>query len=527
MSALQKNVASQHIGFCLNSTAAGAPVTAGGAGTVVIDGGSQAACGGSFTHKGTGQWDYAPTQAETNGTSISFAFTGTGAIQVGMQFFTIGYNPTLANVPANATQLAGQTITAAAGVTFPTSVASPTNITAGTIATVTTLTNLPSIPANWLTAAGINAAALNGKGDWNTTTPPTVAAIATGVWQDSTAGDFTTASSVGKSLYNAFTAGTSVYTVAALANAPSGTGASAATIATAVWQDTTAGDFTTAGSIGKSLGGAFSALGTSVYTAPALANAPSGTGASAATIATAVWQDSTAGDFTVSASVGKSIMNGVALGTGLTINGYTGNTAQTGDSYARIGALGAGLTGITGVTLGATQAGVTIPTVTNLTNAPTAGDLTTTMKTSVTTAATAATPTIAGYTGNTAQTGDAYARLGAPVGASTSADIAAVKSDIDAGVAVTSNVKKNTALAGFTFVLTDSTSHAPKTGVTVTAQRSLNGGALGSCTNAAAEISNGLYKIDLSAADLNANVVLLRFTGTATDDRDILIITQP
>lgn len=34
-------------------------------------------------------------------------------------------------------------------------------------ATVTTLTNLPTIPANWLTAAGIAAAALNGKGDWN------------------------------------------------------------------------------------------------------------------------------------------------------------------------------------------------------------------------------------------------------------------------------------------------------------------------------------------------------------------------
>jgi hypothetical protein len=57
----------------------------------------------------------------------------------------------------NATQLAGQTITAAAGVTFPSSVASPTNITAGTITTVTTLTNLPTIPANWLTAAGTAA----------------------------------------------------------------------------------------------------------------------------------------------------------------------------------------------------------------------------------------------------------------------------------------------------------------------------------------------------------------------------------
>lgn len=44
----------------------------------------------------------------------------------------------------NAVQLAGQTITAATGVTFPASVASPTNITAGTITTVTNLTNAPT-----------------------------------------------------------------------------------------------------------------------------------------------------------------------------------------------------------------------------------------------------------------------------------------------------------------------------------------------------------------------------------------------
>lgn len=34
--------------------------------------------------------------------------------------------------------------------------------------TVTNLTNLPSIPSNWLTATGIAANALNGKGDWAT-----------------------------------------------------------------------------------------------------------------------------------------------------------------------------------------------------------------------------------------------------------------------------------------------------------------------------------------------------------------------
>lgn len=35
------------------------------------------------------------------------------------------------------------------------------------VATVTNLTNLPAITSNWLTAAGIAAGALDGKGDWN------------------------------------------------------------------------------------------------------------------------------------------------------------------------------------------------------------------------------------------------------------------------------------------------------------------------------------------------------------------------
>ena len=36
----------------------------------------------------------------------------------------------------------------------------------GAVGSVTAAVTLPSIPANWITAAGINAAALNGKGDW-------------------------------------------------------------------------------------------------------------------------------------------------------------------------------------------------------------------------------------------------------------------------------------------------------------------------------------------------------------------------
>lgn len=59
--------------------------------------------------------------------------TGTGQLD-----FTSGV------VKANATQFAGQTITAASGVTMPATVASTTNITAGTITTVTNLTNAPT-----------------------------------------------------------------------------------------------------------------------------------------------------------------------------------------------------------------------------------------------------------------------------------------------------------------------------------------------------------------------------------------------
>lgn len=95
-----------------------------------------------------------------------------------------------------------------------------------------------------------------------------------------------------------------------------------------------------------------------------------------------------------------------------TLTTYTGDTPQTGDSYARIGATGSGLTSLApsatalstaqwtntlatnlgtlaGHDPGATLAsqtnitGGTLTTVTNLTNAPTAGDFTATMKTSL------------------------------------------------------------------------------------------------------------------------------------------------
>lgn len=202
MSSLRKNVAGQHIGFQLISKTDGSDITAGGAGSVTIDNGAQAACTGAFTHSGSGSWDYAPSQAETNGTAINFRFTGTGAISVGMFFLTDNWDTT-------------QPVLTSGGGANQVTVNGTGKVSGVVLAdTVTVLTNLPAITANWLTAAGINAGALNGKGDWllaSSYVAPlnlSAAATATAVWTDATAGDFTVALSIGKSIMNGVALGT-------------------------------------------------------------------------------------------------------------------------------------------------------------------------------------------------------------------------------------------------------------------------------------------------------------------------------
>jgi hypothetical protein len=88
-------------------------------------------------------------------------------------------------------------------------------------------------------------------------------------------------------------------------------------------------------------------------------------------------------------------------------------------------------------------------------------------------------------------------------------------------------IKKNQALAGFTFPMFGSTTHELVTGMTVTATRSIDGAAFGACANAVSEVGGGGYKLDLAAADLNGNVILLKFTATGADDQVVTIVTQP
>lgn len=174
--------------------------------------------------------------------------------------------------------------------------------------------------------------------------------------------------------------------------------------------------------------------------------------------------------------------------------------------------------------------------------------------------------TVTALTGHTAQTGDSFARLGAPAAASVSADLLAIDNFVDelesrltaaragylnnlsAGAVALASVCTNTRLAHLTqdvtvgvkkgveytivFKMVDATDFAtPEPSITVTEERSLDGGAFAACTNAASEIGgagngSGWYKITLSSTEMNANEIIFKGTGAGCAQCDRLIITE-
>jgi hypothetical protein len=185
----------------------------------------------------------------------------------------------------------------------------------------------------------------------------------------------------------------------------------AAQIATGVWQDTTAGDFTTASSIGKSL-----------YTTGAAPGAAGGlfiAGTNAATTITTGLTTTFTGNLTgsvasVTGAVG-SVTGAVGSVTGLTASNLDTTISSRMATYTQP-------TGFLAATFPATVASTTnitagtITTVTNLTNAPTAGDFTATMKTSIGTAVAAS--AVASVTGNVG--GNVTGSVGSVVGLTAS-----------------------------------------------------------------------------------------------------------
>lgn len=109
------------------------------------------------------------------------------------------------------------------------------------------------------------------------------------------------------------------------------------------------------------------------------------------------------------------------------------------------------------------------------------------------------------------------------------ADVSTISSNVTTIKAKTDNlpdgVKKNTALSNFTFLMVD-TDGNPKTGLTVAAQRSIDGAAFSACANSVSELADGIYKINLDATDLNGDVITLKFVASGAKTRFVMLVTQ-
>lgn len=279
------------------------------------------------------------------------------------------------------------------------------------------------------------------------------------------------------------------------------------------------------------------------------------------TTATNLTNAPTAGDFTAAM---KTSLNAATPASVQNIS------AQTGDSFARLGVAGVGLTNLGDARIAnldatvssrlapaGTLAAVTlVATTTNLTNAPTAGDLTATMKASVTTAATAATPTAAAVTGNVG--GNVVGSVGSVVGLTAANLDVAVSTrtkpaDTQAAVTLvgtTTNLTNAPTAGDFTAVMKTSLNAATPT-VTVsgdfsaTMKASLNAstpaaitGAVGSVTGSVGSvvglnpalidvaISTRFAAVSYTAPD-NAGINFIAVLTNATLDATISSRTKP
>jgi hypothetical protein len=320
---------------------------------IIKDGGAAANTTNAFAHEGNGIYSLALTATEMQAAKIQVTVIDQGTKAYSDQAIILAtygnasaelvFDLSVATQKVDVDTIKTNPVVNAGTVTFPTgaTLASTTNITAGTITTTTNLTNLPTIPANWITAAGINADAFTAAkfaADVGTE-------IATAVWASGT---------------RVLTAGTNI----ALAKGTGVTGFNdldAAGVATAVWNAATA-SYGTAGTYGLLVETNLDAAVTSrmaTYTQPSgflAATFPTGTIANttnitAGTITTAtnvttvnglaanvITAAATAADFTT------EIQTGLATASALSTLQTTANDILT--DTAEIGVAGAGLTNI-------------------------------------------------------------------------------------------------------------------------------------------------------------------------------------
>ncbi len=240
-------------------------------------------------------------------------------------------------------------------------------------------------------------------------------------------------------------------------------------------------------------------------------------GASAPTvaqIATAVWEDLTAGgDFGTVGSIGKLLVTDIDAAISSRSSYAGGDTAGTTTLLSRLSATRAGY--LDNLSAGAVALEASLQGLITTIGAAAAG-VATAVWGSATRILTAGTNIVlAKGTGLMGLNDIAASAIISDATPFAGASVAAIKAKTDN---LPGGIKKNTALSAFEFFMVDAIDHVTgKTGLTVTATRSIDGGAFASCANAPTEVSSGVYAIDLAAADLNGTVITLRFTGTGAD----------
>lgn len=128
----------------------------------------------------------------------------------------------------------------------------------------------------------------------------------------------------------------------------------------------------------------------------------------------------------------------------------------------------------------------------------------------------------------TGSVGSVTGSVGSIAGVTFPSNFGLLSIDSNGYVKLVGAPKKNAALNGFSFFMALSTDHyTAATGKSITATRSVNGGAFAACANAATEIGGGWYGINLTAADLNGDVISFSFAASGCDTALVTMITTP
>ncbi len=123
--------------------------------------------------------------------------------------------------------------------------------------------------------------------------------------------------------------------------------------------------------------------------------------------------------------------------------------------------------------------------------------------------------------------GGPVASVTGDVGGDVLGDVIGSVGSVLTPVSVDVQIHKNQDLDNFTFPMFSSTTHQLIAGLTVSSTVSIDGAAFVATTNAVTDTGNGFYSLDLTAADLNGDVIALKFTASGADDNPLTIVTQP